>query len=326
MMVTALPESLASGASPWVYHLYGLCLASQWSLPYPQRRARGTATVEFCEAPASFFPEASAAIGPEQDTSWCQHQVLHDGSIYLRWPGLFEFLVKSDGSRVFVRALGGASMEAFHSYLLGPTLSFALLKLGTEPLHATAFVVEGAAVGLMGECGDGKSSLGAAFVQDGHPLLTDDLLVLSEDAHGVVAHPGPPRIKLFPEIGRRLLGKMVARGTPMSPLSSKLIVPLEADQACAKAAPLKALYVLAPPATGTRLQKVTIRRASPRRGFVELLRHTFNRAMTDANRLERQFLWCARLAPRVPIKLLSYPRTLSALPAVRRAILSDLAR
>ena len=235
-MVTALPERLAPGTSPRVYHLYGLCLASRWSLPYPQSGAHGIANVEFCEAPASLFPKASAAIGPEQDASWCQHQVLHDGSIYLRWPGLFEFLVKSDGSRVFVRALGGASMEAFHSYLLGPTLSFALLKLGTEPLHATAFVVEGAAVGLMGECGHGKSSLGAAFVQSGHPLLTDDLLVLSEDAHGVVAHPGPPRIKLLPEIGRKLLGTMVARGTPMSPLSSKLIVPLEADQAWAEAA------------------------------------------------------------------------------------------
>ena len=112
----------------------------------------------------------------------------------------------------------------------------------------------------------------------------------------------------------------------MSPRSSKLIVPLEPDQACARAAPLKALYVLAPPADGPQRQKVTIRRASSRRGFVELLRHTFNRAMTDANRLERQFLWCARLASRVPIKLLSYPRTLSALPAVRRAILADLAR
>ncbi len=311
------------------YQLYGLSLASQWSLPYPQRTARGIDTVEFCEAPVSVFSAlstGSAAIGPEQDTAWCQHQVLRDGSIYLRWPGAFEFLVGSDGRRVFVRALRGAAMEAFHSYLLGPTLSFALLKMGREPLHATAFVVHGAAAGLMGDCGEGKSSLCAAFLQDGHRLLTDDLLVLSEDAGGVVAHPGPPRIKLFPEIGRKLLGARIASGTAMSPLSAKLIIPLDEDQACADAAPLKVIYVLAPPSTGTRRQKVTIRRVTPRRGFVELLRNTFNRAMTDSDRLERQFLWCARLASTLPIKLLSYPRTLSALPAVRRAILADLAR
>lgn len=310
-----------------VYHLYGLSLASEWPLPYPQGNARGLATVEFCESPVSLLPAGSAALVHDQDTAWCQHQVLHDGSIYLRWPGSFEFLVGSNGRRVLVRALRGATTEAFHSYLLGPALSFALLKLGTEPLHATAFVVEGAAVGLMGDCGRGKSSLAAAFVGSGNRLLTDDLLVLSEDAHGgVIAHPGPPRIKLFPEIGRQLLGTQAASGTPMSPRSSKLIVTLEEDQACAEATLLKVIYVLTPPVNGSRRQKVSIRRASPRRGFVELLRNTFNRAITDCSRLERQFLWCARLAARLPIKLLSYPRTLSALPAVRRAILTDLAR
>ena len=323
-MVTTSPESVASMASPRVYYLYGLSLASVWSLPYPQKNARGLADVEFCEAPASLF-KASATIGPEQDAAWCHHQVLDDGSIYLRWSGLFEFLIGNDGRRVFVRALRGASMEAFHSYLLGPTLSFALLKLGIEPLHATAFVVEGAAVGVIGDCGYGKSSLGAAFVRDGHSLLTDDLLVLSEDRQGVVAHPGPPRIKLFPAIGRTLLGSM-ASGVPMSPRSSKLIVPLKDHEACTEAVPLKAIYVLAPPATGTKRRKITIRRMSARRGFVELLRNTFNRVITDSARLERQFLWCARLASTVPIKLLHYPRTLSALPAVRRAILADLAR
>jgi hypothetical protein len=322
--VTTPPEYATAVASSRVYHLYGLSLASEWFLPYPQRSARGLADVELCGAPASFF-RARGAGESDRDDAWCHHRILEDGAIYLRWAGLFEFLIGSDGRRVFARGLRGASMEAFHSYLLGPTLSFALLKLGLEPLHATAFVVNGTAVGVVGDCGYGKSSLGAAFVRAGHSLLTDDLLVLSEDRQRIVAHPGPPRIKLFRAISNALLGPM-AGGSPMGPRASKLIVPLEDHEVCTEAVPLKAIYALAPPATGTEPRQIAIRRLSARRGFVELLRNTFNRVITDSARLERQFLWCARLASTVPIKRLAYPRTLSALPEVRLAILADLAR
>ena len=112
----------------------------------------------------------------------------------------------------------------------------------------------------------------------------------------------------------------------MGPLTSKLIVPLGRHQAWTEAVPLKAIYALAPPATGAQRRKVSIGRLSARKALLELLRNTFNRAVTDSDRLERQFVWAAELALTVPIKLLSYPRILSALPTVRRAILADLAR
>ena len=264
-------------------------------------------------------------VGPVHQRAWCQHQVLGDGSIYLRWSDLFEFLIASDGKRVSIHALDGASLEAFHSYLLGPALSFALLKLGIEPLHATTIVVDGGAVSFLGNCGYGKSSLAAAFLEQGDPVLTDDLQVLGRTPDGPVAYPGPPRIKLFPEIGTALLRTLV-RGVPMGPLTSKLIVPLGRHQAWTEAVPLKAIYALAPPATGAQRRKVSIGRLSARKALLELLRNTFNRAVTDSDRLERQFVWAAELASTVPIKLLSYPRILSALPTVRRAILADLPR
>lgn len=111
----------------------------------------------------------------------------------------------------------------------------------------------------------------------------------------------------------------------MGPLTSKLIVPLRRHQAWTEAVPLKAIYVLAPPATSAQRRNVTIRRLSARKALLELLRNTFNSAVTDSGRLERQFFWAAQLVSTVPIKLLSYPRNLSALPTVRRAILADLA-
>jgi hypothetical protein len=325
-MVSASREKFAcTPSSSLVYQLYGLSLSSQWPLPYPRSTAPGLAIVELRQAPVTLFSRVSAKIGPADQAAWCHHQVLDDGSVYLRWSGLFEFLVAHDGKRVSIHCLHGVSREAFHSYLLGPALSFALLKLGIEPLHATTVVADGFAVSFMGDCGSGKSSLAAAFLKEGYPVLTDDLQVLSQTPDGLMAHPGPPRIKLFPEIGAALLRTLV-RGVPMGPLTSKLIVPLDQHQAWTEAVPLRAIYVLTPPATGAQRRKVTIRRLSARQALLVLLRNTFNRVLIDSDRLERQFSWAARLASTVPIKLLSYPRALSALPAVRRAILDDLAR
>ena len=177
-MISASRESFTCTASPLAYQLYGLSLSSQWPLPYPPGTGRGLASVELRQASAAFFSRGSAMVGPEYELAWCHHQVLDDGSIYLRWSDLFEFLVVNDGKQVFTHPLRGASLEAFHSYLLGPALSFALLKLGIEPLHATTIVVDGGAVSFLGNCGYGKSSLAAAFLEQGDPVLTDDLQVL----------------------------------------------------------------------------------------------------------------------------------------------------
>ena len=88
--------------------------------------------------------------------------------------------MSADGRHVAAGHLGNASAESFQSYLLGWVLSFALVKQGYEPLHATAVVVDGKAVAFLGTSGDGKSTLAAAFLHAGHTLLTDDLLLIRE--------------------------------------------------------------------------------------------------------------------------------------------------
>ena len=201
------------------------------------------------------------------------------------------------------------------------------MKRGIEPLHSTTVVIDGKAVAFLGDSGYGKSSLGAAFLEAGYPLLTDDLLVLKEEGDRFVAYPGPPRIKLFPEIVRSFLGERVA-GIPMNNQTSKMVIPLgQNDMVLPQAAfPLKAIYVLTPPPASLRGHRITIRMLSPRRAFVELVKNTFNTVIDEPGRLKRQFAVATRLATRVPIASLSYPRTLEHLPYVREAILADLSK
>jgi hypothetical protein len=306
------------------YYLYGFSLRSQWPLPCPQQKYNNLPEVKLLEGSASSFSDVYLETQKQVNPSPFFHYAhLPDGSIYIRWSGLFEFLISHDGRLIVGHPLNNANKEAFLNYLLGQTLSFAIVKQGIEPLHSTVVRVNDFAVGFIGDCGYGKSSLAAGFLQAGYPLLTDDLLVLRENNGCFLAYPGLPRIKLFPKIAKSLIGERV-KGFPIDKSTSKLIFPLGRYQSVKTTSPLKVIYVLSPPKNGFRSQGVTIRKLSHRSAFLSLLKNTYNPLVTEPDRLKRQFALAHRVVSKIPFKLLSYTRTLKSLPLIREAILEDL--
>ncbi|CAN5867785.1 hypothetical protein BH23GEM5_BH23GEM5_15640 [soil metagenome] len=307
------------------YRLYGLRIRSEWSLPAVVEAEAGEFDIELLEGRPEWFNDASreAGIGG-QDPAWYRYARLGDGSTYVRYRGLFEFLVSPDGSRIVGLPHAAADSESFHTHLLGQVLSLALLQRGIEPTHSTVMIVDGEAVGFLGDSGYGKSSLAATFLKAGNPLLTDDLLVISEEEERWIAHPGPPRIKLYPETARSILGDSVS-GTRVHPQSPKLLVPLKPPLAHEFATPLKALYVLPQPGTVPDDEDVTIAAGAPQRACLELIKNTYNAVVASPERLQSQLAFAGRLTTSIPVKFLSYRRDLRLLPAIREAILSDLA-
>lgn len=277
------------------------------------------------EGPPSLFSGARAKAVLESVVNDYEYGRLGDGSIYLSWPGTFEFLVSGDGRRITARPGPNVSWEAFYAYLFGQTLSFALLKQGIEPLHCTAVGLEGGAVGFLGDCGYGKSSLAAGFLKAGYPLLTDDLLVLKEDGRGFLAYPSFPRIKLFPEIAQAVLG-VGTGGVPYNPYTSKLIIPLGPEQSCRTVIPLKAFFRLRPETARSTRKKVSIRTLSQRQIVLAVMANTFNARLQEPDRLTRLFALAGRIAAGVPVKSLSYPRDLTRLPEVVEAVRTNLAK
>jgi hypothetical protein len=310
------------------YRLYGLNIRSDWPLTYPECDASPASPpdLELAEAPAKFFSDKPPAVGePSGLSSGQRHAQLADGSTYLCWPGLFQFLISADGRRIVGRSIDATSWEAFQTYLLGQVISFALLKQGIEPLHCTAIVVAGEAVGLLGDCGYGKSSLAAAFLKAGHLLLTDDLLVLQENGQGFLAYPSFPRIKLFPEVAQTLFGDKVL-GTHMNPYTAKLIIPLAPGLSFRKVAPLKTFFVLRSPDKKSAGKRIIIRSLSPRQAFLALTANTFNVKVREPDRLKRLLDFATLVANKVPVKSLSYPRDLDLLPQVVEAVRLSLAK
>jgi hypothetical protein len=257
--------------------------------------------------------------------NWYQLVTFPDGSFYILWPDLFEFLVSPDGRRITYNPLPQASRVAFETYLLSQVLSYSLLKLGYAVLHATSVIVEGEALALLGQSGYGKSSLAAAFLQAGYGVLSDDLLVLVETPKGILIAPGPPRIKLFPEIAERFLPFPI-NSAAMNPLTKKSVIPIPEAHSRRAPALLRALYKLPCPSARRPRSKVRIWRLGEKAAFMELLASAFSPRMVESPRLRGQFETTARLLTMVPVRRLSYQRGLENLPQVRDAILADFRR
>lgn len=303
------------------YRVYGLSLRSETPLGLSEHPAGPLPDVTLSFATRRWFAQATARLPHDERTDgWYERRCCADGSEFLRWPDLFEFRISRSGRSIVCGFLEQATIESFQAYLLAPVLSFALVKQGYEPLHATVVVIEGRAVAILGDGGRGKSTLAAAFVHAGHQILTDDLLLIRDVDGTLCGFPGPPRIKLVADVARRFFPDR-APYSLMNPGAEKLIVPLAQDQWHGGPAPLHGFVVLNEPDEPVRSSHLAW--LSGTQSLLELVRSTFNARIADPERLRRQFLAAHELASRLPVRRLIYPRTLAALEHVRTTIVSD---
>ncbi len=305
-----------------VYCLFGLRIRSALPLPCPIANDRESgADVELIESTEEQI--ATLCRGTPtflDDDGYWQDTLFEDGTARVHWREHFEFVVSGDGSRVLWRKWDGASNEALFTYLLGNVLSYCLLARGTEPLHATSVVVDGKAIALLGDSGYGKSTLAAAFLTRGYPLLTDDLLMLEFRDQTVLAHPSLARIKLTPQSADAFF--QGRRSIPMNGFTHKMIFALDQHQHMPHPVPLFAMYLL-PVKSG---KSVSMRQVRGRAGFLPIIQNTFNNSVLTPQRIKRQFAFSSHLVKTVPVKRLSYAKRLDYLPSVVDAILADVSR
>src|SRR6185369_1913510 len=76
-------------------------------------------------------------------------------------------------------------------------LSILFHQRGHLVLHASAVVIDNAAVVFLGAKGYGKSTLAAHLQVRGHQLISDDIVPVNFIEDRALTTPGYPRIKLF---------------------------------------------------------------------------------------------------------------------------------
>ena len=314
MFITPRPET---------YSLYGLTLRSATPLPcLSVEQTSEFPDIELLECdPAGILQACSEVRISFREEGFWQYSLFADGSTHISWKEHFEFVVLAGAKRVLWRKLREVSDEVFFTYLLSQVLSYCLLARGFEPLHGTAIVAGEKAIAFLGDSGAGKSTLAATFLQQGYPLLTDDVLAVEFMGEGVWAWPGIARVKLNPDSADAVFWGR--RSIPMNSFTSKMIFPLNDSPHGNDKVPLQALYVLPPKPSTSR---IVVRRLSGRSAFLPIVQNTFNNTVLHHDRLKQQFAFASRLVNLVPVKRLSYPRRLDLLPDVAEAILADISR
>jgi hypothetical protein len=156
-------------------------------------------------------------------------------------------------------------------------------------------------------------------------VLTDDVLVTSEEGQEVVAFPGPPRLKLFPNVAVGLAHDPSAVFR-MNSGTGKLLIPLAGGLACPRPVPIAAFYEIAPAPGGPASREVRVEATTGRDAALAIVRAAFNQRYVNRDRLMRQFGAAIDLAERVPVRRLFYPRVVAGLPRVVEAVLAGTVR
>jgi hypothetical protein len=319
----------------FTYALFGLLLRSNRPIPelIPLQTESTSSPLELqttstvsVHLNASPQPDTLNPFGPEELTYANSHKDEAGeptlriwkaaGSRYLRLAYFdgSQFWLDHEGTEVWATWPGNLTLEDTATYLLGPVLGLLLRLRGVTCLHASAVAFGENAVAFVGSEGAGKSTTAAALAKRGHAILSDDVVALAESNGSFIVHPAYPYLCLWPESVESLYGS--AEALPrFSANSEKRCLSLGKQELrfAQQALPLAAIYIL-----GERRGDPAplLEELTPQKAFLALVANTFATNTLDSGMRAREFENLARIAPRVPIRLLCAHQDPGRLPAL----------
>jgi hypothetical protein len=237
------------------------------------------------------------------------------GGYVLRFPDLADFFIDGEDRQIMARSAPGTNSATLRHLLLDQVLPRVLAHRGHIVLHAASVQIHGRILAIAGTTGAGKSTLAASFLIAGHPLLSDDGLLLEPGERGTTARPTYPSLRLWPETVDRLFAH-APRMDDMAHYSTKRRVVMNPGAAgFREASPLAALYVLAPRGPADTFG-IAVTRLAPADACMTIVSNTFQLDMTDRTRTAILLQTASLVAQQVPVFSLSLPDDLSLLPGI----------
>ncbi len=114
-------------------------------------------------------------------------------------PEVARFLADPEKNCVIIEKVNDdIPLSIINTWLMGTVMAYMLQYHNYLVLHGSAVLMQGHAVIFSGHSGAGKSTLASALLKQGHPFITDDVVVIKHNEqgqYGVV--PGPTYSKLW---------------------------------------------------------------------------------------------------------------------------------
>ena len=279
------------------YGAYGLRVRSAVALPSNRLPdavdgAAADVTVRFGTVPR----ELPATTGPCLRRAFWEAQ---RDTFLMHYEGVARYLV-TNGRDVLVERWGGSD-EDVAAVLANTPLTALLQQRGMATLHAAAVQTEAGAVLLLGRSGDGKSSLAAALVERGYPLVADDVTAVVLNGSSPTVLPGFATLRLWKQTLDEM--RMAHRaGARVRGTLEKFWVPT--PRSCGEPLPVSAAFVLTP-GNGPDIR---IESLSPGDAFEMMARHAHRRRVMDAmGQRQAHFHAATAIARDVPVMRATRP-------------------
>jgi len=319
------------------YRAYGLGISSSCPMAglHPISLHPGEADLEFQDGPEPAWVLKLLALpvrilshrsepAGSADPSFVLSQHGEGEGYQLSYSDGTRFVVDSATARIWGTYQPPLTAEDMATYFLGPVLGFVLRRRNTVCLHASGVEIQGRAVCFCGDAVYGKSTTAAALALRGLPVIAEDIVALEESGDGFDAVPGYPRVCLWPESVKMLLGREDAL-PQLTPGWEKHF--LELDGRGAKFAPAKMaldiIYLFAPRSddqSAPRVEKI-----SPREALLELVKNTYMNWVLNREQRAAEFDFLCRLVQRVTVRRITPHAKPEKLAALCDLILRDVA-
>lgn len=301
------------------YHVYGSVLDSQIPFPDLPPAPEGGDAPRWRIQLAAKLPAIADAEELGRETLYADVQAAlfrHRDGLRVIVDDTGSFDVLSDG-RILAHPLVDSAEDFVRAHLVGRVIATAMFHDGLLPLHASAVLTREGVVAFLGPKGVGKSTLAAALVQAGAPLVTDDTLPV--DLSSVpMAWPGVHTLRVHEDARAALLMDHTAdesreRKRNVKPIAEQLRV--------TSPQPLAACFLLSPSEDPARKAALVKTPYAPVVAAAALTAHVKTGRMLGPTAAATMLDRAARLVHLVPVHQLSAVRNLARLPQVTGEIL-----
>lgn len=293
----AVTQATAFTHTPHCYQAFGLSIQSDILLPELPELQRNTLSDE-ADIHIVLSTEDSQVHTPLLES---QHFSINHQAAQLKGDGFSLTVTQGKHITVHCHQLE-QHLALIRLRILGAGLGLLLQQRGYLVLHGATLVGDKGAAVMMGNSGDGKSTLCAQLVQQGYRSLGDDKCVIRFEDETPYALPSTPFIKLgSPYI--ESLGFSPQQTRPISASHNKVYVDLGAAFE-REATPLVSAIVLG------KAEKAHLSSFTPMQAFNTFIQHSYRKQKLIGGGLHKaHFAQCQKMAEQ--LTMYQYLRPLS---------------
>jgi len=225
--------------------------------------------------------------------------------VFLFWDDVGKIFVQN-GNYILVDPIPDIDVNLLRLNILGVSFGVLLHQRGFLVLHASSVSINGQGVAFIGNSGLGKSTIAFSLVQNGHSIISDDVLPIKIDDESIEIYPGFPALKLSKDV-------LSSKNLKTNPDFQKYFYPFK-NGFLNSPLKLKQIFLLEHGNT------MSFSKVNKREALISLIKNSYCIKIFKENEKKQNLIQCAGLTKKIPITRLEYYKSLHELTKLSKII------